>query len=170
MLSELRSVPVTVSSYHALLAYTGSRKEGLSLSAIMGDENSLVVDAAAAAAAADVPSFPSLADFDRYLVDTPDDITKWIDLPLDQVFRILSVTELNCRVPNGGGIRISRFAKLEDRTGLITSVWLPGVVDKKFSEFSREELDSGRLFLRSLGPRVSKTSGYTYHNFAVMKI
>ena len=168
MLSELRSVPVTVSSYHALLAYTGSRKEGLSLPSIMGDENSLVADAAAAAA--DVPSFPSLADFDRYLVDTPDDITKWIDLPIDQVFRILTVTELNCRVPNGEGIRISRFAKLEDRAGLITSVWLPGVVDKKFSKFSREELDSGRLFLRSLGPRVSKTSGYTYHNFAVMKI
>ena len=131
----------------------------------MADGKSL----AAAAAAADVPSFPSLDDFNRYLADTPDSITKWVDLPLEQVFRILAVTELNCSVPNGGGIRISRFAKLEDSVGLVTSVWLPGVVEKKLLTFSREELESGRLFLRSLGPRVAKTSGFTYHNFAVMK-
>ena len=54
--------------------------------------------------------FPSLEEFDN--AARSDEISKWASLPLDQVFRIFTVTKLNYRVPNGEGIRISRFAKL----------------------------------------------------------
>ena len=112
------------------------------------------------------PAFPSLKDFDSL---GSDEILKWTCLPLDQVFRILKVTEITCRVANGGGTRVSRIAELEDSDGIICSVWLPGIVEKKLLTFSDEELESGCLFIRPLGSKVSESTGHTYHNFRILK-
>ena len=112
------------------------------------------------------PAFPSIRDFDSV---GNGQILKWACLPLDQAFRILKVTEINCRVANGGGTRVSRIAELEDSNGIFSSVWLPGIVEKKLLTFSEEELESGCLFIRPLGSKVSESTGHTYHNFRILK-
>ena len=130
-----------------------------------GDIPSLSDDAVGHTAVA----FPALEDFDN--VDGSDEISKWTALPLNRVFRVLAVKEITCRNTIGGADpdRVCRIATLEDAHGVISTVWLPGVVEKRLLEFPREDVDCGRLFLRSLGPKVSKTTGYTYHNFNIIK-
>ena len=113
--------------------------------------------------------FPSLEEFDN--AARSDEISKWASLPLDQVFRILAVKEITCRNTSaaGGADRVSRIAKLQDAHGVITSVWLPGTVEKKLLSYPSGELESGCLYIRSLGSKVSKTTGYTYHNCSIFK-
>ena len=120
-------------------------------------------------AVAQTTVFPALEDFSNTVIY--DEIYKWTSLPLDQAFRILAVKEITCRNTNGvtGAERVSRFAKLEDVYGVVTSVWLPGTVEKKLLSFPTDELESGCLYIRSLGPKVSKTTGHTYHNFGILK-
>ena len=124
--------------------------------------------------------FPSNEDFDN-VAAVHDEIFKWTSLPLDQTFRILAVTEITCRNTGGGGGgggagfvtggigRVSRIAKLCDVDGTVMTVWLPTTVEKQLMTFSEEDVTSGRLFIRSLGPKVSKTTGYSYHNFRILK-
>ena len=113
--------------------------------------------------------FPTLEDFENAEYG---EIVKWTCLPIDQVFRILAITEITCRGGFGTGgatPRVSRVAKLEDVNEIVTSVWLPGTVDRRLLTFSKDEVDSGCLYIRPLGPKVSKTTGNTYQNFKIIK-
>ena len=93
---------------------------------------------------------------------------KWIDLPQDAVFRIVNVEEVSC-YDVGGGDRISRYAEMEDVSGNKLTVWLPSIVEKEVMKIDVGDLRRGVIFIRSLGPKVSKKTGYTYHSFKIVK-
>ena len=115
--------------------------------------------------------FPSNEDFD----DVHDEINKLVSVPLDRPFRILAVKEITCRSTFSSSDRtvsperVSRIAKLCDTDGAVMTVWLPGTLEKQLMTFSEEDVAGGRLFIRSLGPKVSETTGHTYQNFRILK-
>ena len=118
--------------------------------------------------------FPSNEDFDNAAA-VHDEIHKWTSVPIDKPFRILAVKEITCRTTVSGSDRtvspgrVSRIAKLRDADGAVMTVWLPGTLEMQLMTYSEEDVTSGRLFIRSLGPKVSETTGRTYHNFKILK-
>ena len=116
--------------------------------------------------------FPSPEAFENgaAAAGTYDEIFKWTSLPLRETFHIQAVTEIMCRSGGGGGAdRVSKFARLAGEGGAVTTVWLPGTVVRELATFPAEDVAGGHLFIRSLGPKVSQTTGHTYHNFKIVK-
>ena len=115
--------------------------------------------------------FPSNEDFDN-VAAVHDEIYKWTTVPLNRAFRILAVTEIACRntfVADGDAVKMSRVARLCDADGTVMTVWLPTTIEKQLMTYSEEDVADGRLFIRSLGPKVSQTTGYSYYNFKILK-
>ena len=93
--------------------------------------------------------------------------TKWTDLDKSKIYRVTEVEEVAVKTANEAdeSKRMAKVGTFEDSDGEVVRVWLPGIVAK---ELTCINLDVIETYIRSLGPKISKT-GRTYHNFKIVK-
>lgn len=92
--------------------------------------------------------------------------SKWIDLDRTKIFRVTGIEEVELEEHDNETKRIAKVGVFEDSDGVEIKVWLPGVLSKELSRINVEEVD---VYIRSLGPKIAKKSGYTYQNFKIVK-
>ena len=111
-------------------------------------------------------SFPTADQFtDMVKAAKPN---KWTSLPLEKVFHVRNVEEVPLEDDGeNGSARVARFAELEDSDGELVKVWLPGILSKKLARINVHTVDT---FVRSLGPKVSEKTKWTYQNFEIVNV
>ena len=95
----------------------------------------------------------------------PNDIGKWADVPVGDIFKICSVQERVIHV-NGGSKNV-QYATLENANGERKNVWLTSLIEK---ELKNHNIDNENAYIRSLGKRTSKVSKRDYYAFDIVTL
>ena len=109
--------------------------------------------------------FLSRFDFDQLALSTTPatpprpELIKWSSLEIGAVFRVID------RVIIPAVEDDKMYAVLETEQRQIIQVWITPTINKELMKY---DLSQGNVFIKPLGKRTSNTSGYEYHNFAVV--
>ena len=95
----------------------------------------------------------------------PNDVGKWADVPVGDIFKICAVQERVIHV-NGGNKKV-RYATLEDANGERKNVWLTSLIEK---ELENHNIAKDNVYIRSLGKRTSKVSKRDYYAFDIVTL
>ena len=101
----------------------------------------------------------------KVLEDKPKDIINWADLPLNEIFKVNKVKDINVNID--GEEKISQVAELENQTGDVTNVWLTTVGKEKLGRIS--DFNNRRIFIRSLGLKDNKKQNRKYYDCDVVE-
>ena len=100
----------------------------------------------------------------KVLEDKPKDIINWADLPLNEIFKVNKVKDINVNID--GEEKISQVAELENQTGDVTNVWLTTVGKEKLGRIS--DFNNRCIFIRSLGLKYNKKQNRKYYDCDVV--
>ena len=106
--------------------------------------------------------FLSRLDFDQLASSSTAaprlELIKWSSLEVGAVFRVIDRVIISAE-----GDKM--YAVLETERREIIQVWITPTINKELMKY---DLSRGNVFIKPLGKRTSNTSGYEYHNFAVV--
>ena len=90
-------------------------------------------------------------------------IQKWRDLIVRNVYRVVKVHDMNVNIK--GKEQLSHYGEFEDSNERLINVWLTNIIHDELEKYN---LETGNIYLKSLGKAKSVASGMDYHDFVIV--
>ena len=105
--------------------------------------------------------FINCADENKKMKIVP--ITKWSKLDEHKPYLVRKVIAIDTMV--NGTVKVGYYAVLEDEKETIKNVWITDIIRKDLENYS---LHDEKTYIMSLGDKVSKETGFPYHDFVIV--